>query len=65
MFYHVGLFVDRLHHHRVPRLVDPADRRPQLDSVSQLLGHELADLTGAAHELPLLQRWTRTAGLSH
>lgn len=56
-FYHVGLFVHRLHHHHVSALVDPADRRLQLHLVAQLFGHELADLTGAARKLPLLWRW--------
>lgn len=56
-FYHVGLFVHRLHHHHVSGLVDPADRRPQLHLVAQLFGHELADLAGAARKLSLLRRW--------
>ncbi len=63
--YCVGLFVQRLHHHHVPALVDPVDRRLQLHLVSQLPGHALADLTGTAYKLPLLQRWTERAGVSH
>lgn len=56
VFYRVRLFVQRLHDDRVSALVDAVDRRLQLHLVAQLPGHALADLTGAAHELPLLQR---------
>lgn len=57
--YCVGLFVQRLHHHHVPALVDPVDRRLQLHPLPQLLRHALTDLTGAADKLPLLQRTER------
>lgn len=59
--HHVSLFVHCLHHHHVSSLVDPVDRGLQFDPVSKLLGHALADLTGAALKLPLLQEWRDSA----
>lgn len=54
--YLVGLFVNRLHHHHVPSLINPVDSGLQLDPVTQFLGHALTDLTGASLKLPLLQQ---------
>lgn len=62
--YHEGLLVHRLHHHHVSGLINPADWGLQLHSVSQVFSHKLTDLTGATHKLPLLRRWTKTAGVS-
>lgn len=56
----VYLLIDCLDHHQVSSLVNAVDGSLQLHAVTQLSGHGLTDLTGAAGKLAFLSFRTQT-----